>query len=190
MTEQNKMRDLVITGLMGAIAVVLGLTHWGFIPWFGGVALTIMHVPAVIAAVIVGPVSGMMVGLIFGIFSMIQAAVAPTGPVDVWFTNPLLAVLPRLFIGPAAWLVWRSLKRWEPLALFAAGAVGSLTNTGLVLGMIGVLGYLPWAPLGGIVVLNGLPEAFVSALITVAVGAAYWHTPIGKKRGADLSEKE
>ncbi len=51
MTGQNKMRDLVITGLMGAIAVVLGLTHWGFIPWFGGVALTIMHVPAVIAPI-------------------------------------------------------------------------------------------------------------------------------------------
>ncbi len=190
MTEQNKMRDLVITGLMGAIAVVLGLTHWGFIPWFGGVALTIMHVPAVIAAIIVGPVSGMAVGLIFGIFSMVQAAVAPTGPADVWFTNPVLSVLPRLFIGPAAWLVWRSLKRWEPLALLAAGAVGSLTNTGLVLGMIGVLGYLPWELIGGIVVVNGLPEAFVSALITVAVGAAYWHIPIGKKRGADLSEKK
>jgi len=196
MAEQNKVRDLVITGLMGAIAVVLGWTHWGFIPWFGGVALTIMHVPAIIAAVIVGPVSGLAVGLIFGIFSMVQAAVAPTGPADVWFTNPLLSVLPRLFIGPAAWLVWQALKRGsrspflprEPLALLTAGAVGSLTNTVLVLGMIGLLGYLPWAPLGGIVVLNGLPEALVSALITVTVGAAYWHIPIGKKRGADLSE--
>lgn len=190
MAEQNKIHDLVITGLMGAIAVVLGLTHWGFIPWFGGVALTIMHVPAVIAAIIVGPVSGMAVGLIFGIFSMVQAAVAPTGPADVWFTNPLLSVLPRLFIGPVAWLVWRSLKRWEPLALLIAGAAGSLTNTIFVLGMIGLLGYLPWEFIAGIVVLNGLPEAFVSALITVAVGAAYWHIPIGKKRGADLSEKK
>ncbi len=188
MVGQNKVRNLVITGLMGAIAVVLGWTHWGFIPWFGGVALTIMHVPAVIAAVIVGPVSGLVVGLIFGIFSMVQAAVAPTGPADVWFTNPLLSVLPRLFIGPVAWLVWQALKRWEPLALFAAGAVGSLTNTVLVLGMIGLLGYLPWSLLGGIGVVNGLPEALVSALITAAVGAVYWHIPIGKKRGADLSE--
>ncbi|MCD6577001.1 MAG: ECF transporter S component [Anaerolineaceae bacterium] len=188
MAEKNKVRNLVITGLMGAIAVVLGWTHWGFIPWFGGVSLTIMHVPAIVAAVIVGPVSGFVVGLIFGIFSMFQAAVAPTGPADVWFTNPLLSVLPRLFIGPAAWLVWRALKRWEHLALLAAGTVGSLTNTVLVLGMIGLLGYLPWAPLGGIVLVNGLPEALASALITVAVGAAYWHIPIGKKHGADLSE--
>lgn len=79
-----------------------------------------MHVPAVIAAVIVGPVSGMAVGLIFDIFSMVEAAVAPSGPADVWFTNPLLSVLSRLFIGPAVWLVWLSLKRWEPLALLTA----------------------------------------------------------------------
>ena len=42
---------------------------------------------------------------------MIQAAVAPM--VDrIWLTNPLLSVLPRLFIGPLAWLVWRALRRW------------------------------------------------------------------------------
>ncbi|MDO9546953.1 MAG: ECF transporter S component [Pelolinea sp.] len=188
MTEQNKVRNLVITGLMGAITVVLGLTHWGFIPWFGGVALTIMHVPVIIAAIIVGPTSGLLVGLIFGVFSMVLAAVAPTGPADVWFTNPLLSVLPRLFIGPVAWLVGTALKRWKPIALFAAGVVGSLTNTVLVLGMIGLLGYLPWTVLGGIVVVNGLPEVLVSALITTAVVAAYWHIPIGKKHGSDLSD--
>ena len=188
MAERNKVLNLVITALMGAITVVLGWTHWGFIPWFGGVALTIMHVPVIIAAVIVGPTSGLIVGLIFGVFSMLQAAVAPTGPADVWFTNPLLSVLPRLFIGPIAWLAGTALKRWQTVALFTAGVVGSLTNTVLVLGMIGVLGYLPWAALGGIVLVNGLPEALVSALITTAVIAAYWHIPIGKKRGSDLSD--
>lgn len=188
MAEQNKVRDLVITGMMSAITVVLGWTHWGFIPWFGGVSLTIMHIPVIIAAIIIGPFSGLVVGLIFGLFSTIQAAIAPAGPADVWFTNPLLSVLPRLFIGPVAWLVWQSFKRWKPLALLMAGALGSLTNTVLVLGMIGLLGYLPWAPLGGILVVNGLPEAFVSALITTAVGAAYWSIPIGKKSGSDLSE--
>jgi uncharacterized membrane protein len=188
MTEQNKARNLVITALMGAIAVVLGWTHWGFVPWFGGVAITIMHVPAIIAAIIVGPTSGLVVGLIFGVFSMLQAAVAPTGPTDVWFTNPLLSVFPRLFIGPVAWLVASVLKRWQPIAFFIAGIIGSLTNTVLVLGMIGILGYLPWMALGGIVLINGLPEALVSALLTTAVSAAYWHIPIGKKHGADLSD--
>jgi uncharacterized membrane protein len=185
--EFKTTRNLVITALMAAIAVVLGWTHWGFIPWFAGVSLTIMHVPVVIAAVIVGPVSGIIVGFIFGVFSMIQAAIAPTGPTDVWFTNPLLAVLPRLLIGPCAWLVGRTFMRWPVVALSLAGAAGSLTNTFLVLGMIGLLGYLPWPVLGGVVITNGFPEMLASALITLTVVAAYWHIPIGKRKGSDLN---
>jgi len=188
MDDFKNTRNLVITALMAAIAILLGWTHWGFIPWFGGVSLTIMYVPVVIAALIVGPLSGLMVGLIFGVFSMIQAGVAPTGPTDVWFTNPVLSVLPRLFIGPVASLVGRALKRWPPLALALAGAAGSLTNTVLVLGVIGILGYLPWAALGAIVFTNGLPEMLFSAFITTAVVAAYWHIPVGKRQGANLDD--
>lgn len=186
--EKKTTRFIVITGLMAAIAVVLGATHWGFIPWFGGVSLTIMHIPAVIAAVLMGPVSGALVGLVFGIFSMIQAAIAPTGPTDIWFTNPMLAILPRLFIGPAAWLVATALKRWPAVSLVGAGVAGSLANTLLVLGMIGVLGYLPWAALAAIVVTNGLPEMAASGLITAVVIAGYWQLPMGKKQGANLEE--
>jgi uncharacterized membrane protein len=120
---------------------------------------------------------------------MIQAGVAPSGPTDVWFTNPVLSVLPRLFIGPVAWAVGKALKRWPTLALPVAGAAGSLTNTVLVLGMIGMMGYLPWAALGAVVVANGLPEMLFSAFITTVIVAAYWHMPIGKRKGADLSDK-
>jgi uncharacterized membrane protein len=171
---------------MAAISIILGWTHWGFIPWFGGAALTIMHIPAIIAAIIVGPISGAAVGLVFGLFSMLQAALAPTGPTDVWFTNPLLAVLPRLFIGPVAWLGYQAFKRWPAIALPISGALGSLANTGLVLGMIGLLGFLPWTVLGGIAVVNGLPEMAASIIITTAIVAAYWKLPLGKRKGANL----
>ena len=185
--EQTK--RIVTTGLMAAIACLLGATHWGFIPWIGGVSLTILQIPVVIAAVLEGPISGAVVGLIFGIFSMIQAAVAPSGPTDVWFTNPVLSVLPRLFIGPAAWGIYKLLKRWRTVGLIAAGAVGSLTNTILVLGIIGILGYLPWEALGLVVVANGLPEMAASALITLAVIGAYWNLPTKKKR-SNLEDKK
>ena len=183
---QDRTRKLVITGVMGAIAVLLGVTHWGFIPWFGGISLTIMHVPVIIAAVLEGPIVGAGVGLIFGIFSMIQAAIAPSSPSDVWFTNPILAVLPRLFIGPVAYLVWKILKKMPVVGLIAAGIAGSLTNTILVLGVIGIMGLVPWAVLGGIVVANGLLEAGASALITLVVVAAWRRIRIGKKQGSDL----
>jgi len=171
---------------MGAITILLGVTHWGFIPWFGGISLTIMHVPVIIAAILEGPVVGLGVGLIFGVFSMIQAAVAPTSPADVWFTNPVLAVLPRLFIGPVAYFVWKLLERIPVVGLIVAGIVGSLTNTILVLGVIGLMGLLPWAVLGGIVISNGLLEAGVSAFIVLVVVAAWRRIKVGKRQGSDL----
>lgn len=183
---QERTRKIAITGVLSAISIVLGLTRLGFIPWFSGASLTIMHIPVIIGAVLEGPLVGAVIGLIFGLFSMFQAAVAPTGPTDVWFTNPLLAVVPRLFIGPVAYYVWKALARWQVPALIAAGIAGSLTNTLLVLGMIGLLGFLPWAILPVIVIANGLPEAGAAALLTVAVVAAWRQIRVGKKQGADL----
>jgi uncharacterized membrane protein len=182
----DRIRKITVAGVLGAISVLLGWTHWGFIPWFGGVSLTIMHVPVIIGAVLEGPIVGMVIGLIFGAFSMLQAAIAPTGPADVWFTNPLLAVVPRLFIGPVAWLVWRALQRWPVPALIASGIAGSLTNTLLVLGAIGLLGHLPWAALPPIIVTNGLLEAAASAIITLAVVAAWKQIAVGKQQGSKL----
>jgi uncharacterized membrane protein len=184
--RHERTRKIVVTGVLGAISVFLGLTRLGFIPWFGGVSLTVMHVPVIIGAVLEGPWVGAAIGLIFGLFSMIQAAIAPTGPIDLWFTNPLLAVLPRMFIGPVAWLIWYQVRRWPVVALIASGIVGSLTNTFLVLVTIGVMGLLPWAALGTIVVINGLPEAGASALLVLLVVAAWKRIGVGKRKGADL----
>lgn len=181
---QDRTRKIVITGVLSAISIFLGITRLGFIPWFTGASLTIMHVPVIIGAVLEGPVVGLMIGLIFGMFSLIQAAVAPTGPTDVWFTNPLLSVLPRLFIGPISWLVFRLLSRWKVLALITAGIVGSLTNTILVLSMIGLLGYLPWIALPAIVVGNGLPEAAASAVLVFSVVGVWMQI---ERRGANKS---
>jgi len=186
---QERTRKIVVTGVLGAISVFLGLTHWGFIPWFGGVSLTIMHVPVIIGAILEGPWVGGAIGFIFGLFSLILAAVAPSSPSDVWFTNPLLAILPRLFIGPFAWLVWRSLKRWPVVGMIASGLAGSLTNTVLVLGTIGLMGLAPWVALAPVAIANGLPEAGASALIVVLVVSAYLRIPTGKKKGANLDDQ-
>jgi len=178
---------------MGAISILLGATHWGFIPWFTGAALTVMHVPAIIGAVLEGPLVGAGIGLIFGLFSLIQAAIAPTGPADTWFTNPLLSILPRLFIGPFAWLVYRELARFnEIVALIEAGIAGSLTNTVLVLGVIGLFRYLPWVaspPVPSVILIalvNGIPEAIVAALITLFVVAAWKRIEVGRRKGAAI----
>jgi uncharacterized membrane protein len=196
---QDRTRKIVVTGVLGAISIFLGLTPLGFIPW-GGVSLTTMHIPVILGAVLEGPVVGLIIGFIFGVFSMIRAATAPQSPLDAAFANPLISVLPRLFIGPVAWLVWSSLKRWPVAGLIAAGITGSLTNTVLVLTMIalvpsaiGILrdltaaGATPTlALLWAIAVANGLPEAIASAVIVLAVAAAWWGIRVGRRRGSNL----
>lgn len=196
---QNRTRKIVITGILGAISIFLGLTPLGFIPW-AGASLTIMHIPVIIGAVLEGPIVGLIVGLIFGAFSMIRAATAPQSPLDIAFTNPLISVLPRLFIGPVAWLVWSGLKRWPVVGLIGAGIAGSLTNTVLVLTMIalvpsalGILRDLTQAGgtptlslLWAIAVANGLPEAIASAVIVLAVVGAWWGLRVGRRQKANL----
>ena len=86
-------RKIVIAGVLSAIAILLGWTRLGFIPvpTAAGNA-TIMHVPAIVGGVLEGGVVGGIVGTIFGFFSFLQATVP-------MFKDPLVAVLPRIFIG-------------------------------------------------------------------------------------------
>lgn len=176
----RRIRFLVITAALGALSIVLSMTPLGFIPWFSGASLTTMHIPVIIGAVLEGPVAGTIIGLIFGLFGMIRAIIAPQGPVDLLFQNPLVSVVPRLLIGPAAWGVWFTLKKYPVPALIAAGIAGSLVNTVLVLSALGVLNFLPWAAVGTIALTNGLPEAGAAALVTLAVVAAWKRIDTGR----------
>lgn len=184
--SSSRTRKIVITGILGAISIILGITHWGFIPWISGASLTIMHVPVIIGAIMEGPLVGVGIGLIFGVFSLIQAALAPTGPTDVWFTNPIVSVLPRLFIGPAAWFIWKLLQKWEIPGLIASGIAGSLTNTVLVLSALGLFGFIPWAAVATVAVANGLPEAAAAGILALIVVAAWKRINLGKKSGSQL----
>ena len=65
-----------------------------------------------------------------------------------------------------------------------AGAAGSLTNTALVLSAAVLREYLTSEAAWGIVIAQGIPEMFVSAVITTAVVAAI--RQIGTRRGARL----
>lgn len=99
MNKKSKfdVRKLAIIGVLGAISAVLGMTPLGFIP-VGPTRATVMHIPVIIGAIMEGPIVGMFVGLIFGVFSIIQAITNPT-PVSFVFLNPLVSVLPRILIG-------------------------------------------------------------------------------------------
>jgi uncharacterized membrane protein len=160
-------RRIVMTGILAAIAILLGITRLGFIPVpnISGNA-TIMHVPAIIGGVLEGPLVGLLVGGIFGIFSWLQAD-------NPLFADPTVSVLPRLFIGVASAYTYLLLKkRSEYAALVVSGIVGTLTNTCLVLGMAVLRGYLPLAVIPTIIP-QVIAEVIIAVVITVAVVAAW-----------------
>jgi uncharacterized membrane protein len=161
-------RKIVISGVLAAIAILLGVTRLGFIPvpTAAGNA-TIMHVPAIIGGIMEGWVVGGIIGTIFGIFSFLQA----TTPL---FKDPLVAIFPRIFIGITAYFTYVGLKKVnEYLALIVAAGVGTFTNTILVLGMAVLRNYIPLPAALTVVAVNGIPEAIVAAIVVVAVVAAW-----------------
>jgi uncharacterized membrane protein len=167
-------RKIVISGVLAAIAILLGVTRLGFIPVpnLAGNA-TIMHVPAIIGGVMEGWLVGGIVGTIFGLFSFLQA----TTPL---FKDPLVAIFPRIFIGITAYFTYAALKRVSEFwALVVAAVVGTLTNTVLVLGMAVIRGYLPLAAIPPIIP-QAIAEVIIAAIITWAVVAAWKRIETGR----------
>lgn len=151
-------KRVTIAGMLGAFSVVLSMTPIGYIPIpFLGIDATTMHIPVIIGALLGGPAVGTMVGLIFGVSSFLRAG-------TTFFTDPLVAILPRLFIGVMSYYAYKTFK--HPVA---ASIVGTITNTVGVLSMIYLRGYLPLAVVAGIAGLNGITEVIVSSVIVVIV---------------------
>ena len=160
-------RKIVISGMLGAINIILGSTGLGLIPvpTPAGHA-TIMHLPAILGGVVEGPLVGALVGLIFGIFSFVRA-------VNPIFADPVVAILPRLVIGIGAYFAYKSSYRInETFSLALAGVLGTVINTGLVLTLAYLRGYLPYEAAISVAGLHGIPEAILAAILVVLIGKA------------------
>lgn len=173
-------RKIVIAGVLGAVAILLGVTRLGYIPvpTAAGNA-TIMHVPAIIGGVTQGWGVGLIIGLIFGVSSFLNATVP-------LFKDPMVAIIPRLAIGVVAYFVYVGLRRRnEYFAIGSAAFFGTITNTGLVLTMAVLRNYLTAPVAWGIALTNGIPEAIVAVIVTLAVVLGW--KQIGKAKKSKVS---
>ncbi len=173
-------RQIAVVGMLSAISIVLGASGVGFIPLPMAKA-TIMHIPVIIGAVLEGPVVGAIAGLIFGIFSIIQNMTNPS-LLSFAFLNPLVSVLPRILIGITSYYSGKlPFIKSTVLRTGISAAIGTITNTVGVLGMIYLLyakeyaqaigidiSAVPAAILG-IAATNGLPEILVSVAISIPI---------------------
>ena len=167
-------QDIAVAGIFGALAIVLAFTPLGLIPVPNPTeAATSLHLPAIIAGLLSGPIVGGLVGLVLAVSTWYLYS-----PTYLTFANGnlfvalLAAFLPRILIGVLAYYAYRPLRRWPAAAAALAGLVGTLTNTFGVLGILIWLGTLPVALLVPVFTMNVPIEAALALVVTIPTLAA------------------
>jgi uncharacterized membrane protein len=183
---QVSTRDLAVAGVFGALAIVLSFTPLGLIPVpnISGAA-TSLHLPAIVAGIVGGPVVGGLVGLVLAISSWINYSatfIALAG--NNVFVALLAAFLPRILIGIVAYYVYRPLRRLSSLGAGLAGLAGTLTNSVGVLGLLYWLGQFPKELLVPILTLNLPIEIVLALVVTIPAVSALRAVSKGQIAGA------
>ncbi|WP_301357965.1 ECF transporter S component [Enterococcus spodopteracolus] len=191
-------KNFTLTAMFLAIMILLAVTPLGFIP-IGPINATTMHIPVIVASIILGPRLGAFLGGTFGLISLIRSTFIPTALSFVFspfipvigtdqgsWKALIIALIPRILIGVVPYFVYKGIQRLtknkvSPLSLFLAGIAGSLTNTILVMNLIYFLFQQDYAQVLGtninavysavlaVIFTSGVPEAIVAGLVTAAV---------------------
>ncbi|MGY3724805.1 Uncharacterized membrane protein [Granulicatella balaenopterae] len=162
-----------------------------FIPFLGNIPLvildiTIIHITVIVGGIVMGPKYGAGLGLAWGTCSMIRAFTTGSAISKLVFTNPIIAIVPRVLVGFIAayvYLVIARKNKASKIAMAISGVIGSLVNTILVLGLIYLLIGPAYAEGMGtsinalpkflmtIIVTNGIPEAIASGIIVPVIAS-------------------
>lgn len=107
--KNNQIRDLTLTSVFAAIILVMT-----FVPSLGYILvgiteLTLIHIPVLIGVFLLPKRYAIVLGLIFGLGSMLKAIQVNTG-LAIAFINPLVSILPRLIFVILAIFIFKGLK--------------------------------------------------------------------------------
>lgn len=180
---------LTITAIFAAILILQT-----FVPNIGYVrilptlpAITTIPLTITLYSVLMGPKSGLLFGLFWGITRLIVAYTQPGDMVSLMlFQNPIISIVPSIVAGWLPGLIAKKMKIKE-ISYILSGAVASLANTFLVLGLTTLffmnnsatlmkyLGNTSGSSSLFIVLIaalgmNGLIEAVFTAVLTTIIG--------------------
>ena len=195
MIKKGKMstRTLVLTGALIALIAVLTFTPLGYIR-VGVLSITLIPVPVVVGAILLGPSVGALLGLVFGITSFVQCfGLDPFGTM-LFSISPVYTVLlcfaPRILMGWLSGLIFRALTRKKehpPIyTFFATSLSGALMNTIFFMSLLFLLfgqteyirqmqgGMTVFAYLWATVALNAVVEAAACLVIGSAISRALY----------------
>lgn len=187
--SNSKTSNIVKLGLFFALVFI---QTW--VPFLGNIntpllSVTIVHVTVIVATLWLGIKEGVLVGTFWGINSWLRALIMPNSLMAAMvFNSPVISVLPRflmpLIIGAIYYNLNKKMQN-SKIVHILLGALGSLLNTAIVLGFIGlfrVQGGMEalgaetsahlWKVLWAIVLSNGVPEFLFSGIVTPPLLAA------------------
>ena len=136
-TNRTKMsvQDMVQLSVLIAIMLLLELTGLGMIKT-AGLEITIMLVPVIVGAIVMGPGAGALLGGVFGLISFWECFGKSAFGAVLLGINPLstffVCVPTRILAGWICGLVFKALSRVDKSRLWsfgAAGLCGALSNT-------------------------------------------------------------
>jgi len=137
MNRNTKTGKLTFMGVMLALTIVF--VAMTVIPTTSASMALLIFLPTIVTSVIQGPKSGAAMGALGAFITLLRALLAPASPLDYLFLNPLVAILPRIFVGVVPYYIFKlfnSLIKTKTVALLIAGVSGALTNTVLVILML------------------------------------------------------
>jgi uncharacterized membrane protein len=123
MNQSKKTVQMVLAGVMTALIIVMSSVPFlGYIP-LGVINATIIHIPVIIGAILLGPKYGAFLGLVFGMTSIIKNTFQPNltsfvfspfyqmGEYGGNFYSVIISLVPRILIGVVAWAVYQGLRK-------------------------------------------------------------------------------
>lgn len=150
--------SMVQVAIFGAIICILAFTPFlGYIP-LGFTRATIIHIPVIIASLLMGPKKGGVLGFLFGLTSFINNTINPTatsfvftpfysiGDISGGIGSVIICFIPRILVGILPYFVYKLILRLSSeekrklgvsnIGLVLAGISGALVNTLLVMNLI------------------------------------------------------
>ncbi len=190
--KKNKIRNLTYLSLLIAIEIAMVcIPFLGFIP-IGPLKATTLHIPVIIAGIVLGRKTGASLGLVFGLCSILMNTLQPAITSFVFspflsgnILSAVIAIVPRVLIGYVAGVIYDLLKsKSNNLAIILGSLLGAMTNSILVLSGIyfmfgeqyaNVIGkslsaLMPYFI--GIITTQSILEAVVGTIIVFAVSKA------------------
>ncbi len=214
LTADNRQntRSMVQTAIFGAIIIIMAFTPFlGYIP-LGFTRATIIHIPVILASLLLGPKKGAALGFLFGLTSFINNTMNPTvtsfvftpfynlGQFEGGLGSVVVCFVPRILVGVLPYYIYKMIKKIDkrPVSswgLIIAGVTGSLVNTLLVMNLIFLFFRKSYAAANGVAVkavygfilsiigINGVPEAIVAGVLIFFIGRILMKRNIRERLG-------